>query len=576
MKEHEVPTHVQAEDRVLLWFTFPQVVAVTAVCALSYGVYRYVPGPAEARLVLAVLIALAGIAMIVAKVGGRRLPLVAADLLRYRLSARLHAGTVCQLVRSEPSVRTRAPEAGLGALRLITDHVMRLLSGVRLAVRRARRRLRRKKRRVETERQNGRVPFGPWGRLGKRRRATPETERVSDNADAGRGSRREKPLKGLLAAVVFVAITTATAVPGAALADKYWQDEIGFELQEPVTGRRVYVETLTVSGERAVVTIRAATDIDIRIRAFGGPGGDTPMFWGMAALAQGERIDYSLPLDGPEPSFTFAWKDSARQAGAIVVDHERIPYPLPEAEGDLCDVRLVSLGWAPGAVSGVVESECVSRVVHPVDLQIVAGHEGVAETALMDAEVTTVTGTITAVTGANEASVPLVPNGQTHFRVSVPTGVALHPIAVGIELEASLRIAMPPLVRLTHHPERTERLTEAVSLYRPGTSESVSETVSVANSDGTTTWYTISATVSVPGEWVEREVTFTTVHTERIEAEVTAREPVGGTRRESLSMESGVGSDAPFRLLFLPEPAPAEHLGEQEHLGSPQGWEPPK
>ena len=39
MREHEVPTHVQAEDRVLLGFTFPQVVAVTAVCALSR------PGP---------------------------------------------------------------------------------------------------------------------------------------------------------------------------------------------------------------------------------------------------------------------------------------------------------------------------------------------------------------------------------------------------------------------------------------------------------------------------------------------------------------------------------------------------
>ena len=32
MREHEVPTHVQAEDRVLLWLTFPQIVAVTAVC----------------------------------------------------------------------------------------------------------------------------------------------------------------------------------------------------------------------------------------------------------------------------------------------------------------------------------------------------------------------------------------------------------------------------------------------------------------------------------------------------------------------------------------------------------------
>ena len=38
MDEHEVPTHVQAEDRVLLWFTFPQLVALTAVAALAYGV----------------------------------------------------------------------------------------------------------------------------------------------------------------------------------------------------------------------------------------------------------------------------------------------------------------------------------------------------------------------------------------------------------------------------------------------------------------------------------------------------------------------------------------------------------
>ena len=35
MREHEVPTHVQAEDKVLLWFTFPQIVAVVAVCAVS-------------------------------------------------------------------------------------------------------------------------------------------------------------------------------------------------------------------------------------------------------------------------------------------------------------------------------------------------------------------------------------------------------------------------------------------------------------------------------------------------------------------------------------------------------------
>ena len=63
MREHEVPTHVQAEDKVLLGFTFPQVVAMTAVCALSYGAYRYAPvEPSEVRMAIAVLLGLAGLA----------------------------------------------------------------------------------------------------------------------------------------------------------------------------------------------------------------------------------------------------------------------------------------------------------------------------------------------------------------------------------------------------------------------------------------------------------------------------------------------------------------------------------
>ena len=37
---------------------------------------------------------------------------------------------------------------------------------------------------------------------------------------------------------------------------------------------------------------------------------------------------------------------------------------------------------------GVVESECVESIEHPVELQTVAGHESVTQTALMDADVT--------------------------------------------------------------------------------------------------------------------------------------------------------------------------------------------
>ena len=153
MREHEVPTHVQAEDRVLLGFTFPQVVAITAVCALSYGAYRYAPvGPSEVRMALAVLFGLVGVAMVVGKIGGRRLPLVAADLLKYRLGARRYAGQTAQLVRSEPPAPVQPVKTGPGPIRLM--------------VRKARRGLRRqrKKTRQSKERRNGRMRW-----FGKRR-----------------------------------------------------------------------------------------------------------------------------------------------------------------------------------------------------------------------------------------------------------------------------------------------------------------------------------------------------------------------------------------------------------------------
>ena len=103
MREHEVPTHVQAEDRVLLWLTFPQIVAVVAVCALAYGAYRYFPlGPAEFKLAVAVLLGVLGIAMTVGKVGGRGLPLVAADLLEVQPGGpALRRAAVSELLRSE-------------------------------------------------------------------------------------------------------------------------------------------------------------------------------------------------------------------------------------------------------------------------------------------------------------------------------------------------------------------------------------------------------------------------------------------------------------------------------------------
>ena len=186
MREHEVPTHVQAEDRVLLWLTFPQIVAMTAVCALSYGAYRYVPGPSEIRMALAFMFGLMGIVMIVGKIGGRRLPMVAADLLKYGMGARRYAGPVSQLVRSEPP----APmESGPGPLSLMAH--------------RAGKTLRKLRRRKKQKRNGERKPFRPHGWFGKRRMS-----RLAKKADGdGRppaGREEKKRRRGLRLSLIHI------------------------------------------------------------------------------------------------------------------------------------------------------------------------------------------------------------------------------------------------------------------------------------------------------------------------------------------------------------------------------------
>ena len=554
MREHEVPTHVQAEDRVLLWFTFPQIVALTAVCALSYGAYRYAPvGPSEVRMAIAVLFGLVGIAAVVGKIGGRRLPLVAADLLKYRLGARLYAGPPSQLMRSEPPAPVQPVRSGPGPLSLMAKRARKALRSIR-------------PKRKARERKGGRMPFRPHRWFGKPRRAEADKDGINGK---GKEKRRRRP-RGFLAVMAAVALTAAVStVPQTVLADDHepWRDEIDFEVTEPVEGRRLFVERLSVSGDRAAVTLRAATAIDLRVRAFGGPTGTWLRFWGSASLAEGESVDYSLPLHGPAPSFTFSWEDALGQAGAVTVEEARLPFPLPVVEGELCDLRMTSLGWTPGAVSGTVESECVTSIEHPVELQTVAGHESVTETALLDAQVTAVTGTVAAATGASHASVAFVAGGETRFRLDVPTGAAVHAVSVDVSLEASLRIPIPPLTMLTHHPERIEQVTRTVHLHRPGDSDSDSQTATAACEDGATATATATAYAHVPSATIFREVTVDVLHPEHVKAETVEREPITRTREECLSLASGVGSDDPFEALILPEPEPEEPPAEQTPSG---------
>ena len=564
MREHEVPTHVQAEDKVLLGFTFPQVVAVMAVFALSYGAYRYAPvGPSEVRMALAVLFGLVGVAMTVGKIGGRRLPLVAADLLKYRLGARRYAGPVAQLLRSEPPAPAQPVRSGPGPLSLMAKRVGRGLGRLR----------KNRKRRKGKERRNGRMRW-----FGKRRGKNGGNQQSRDHRAETLETRRRKPRMGWFPVVALAVLMAAVvAVPQSALADGHedggWSsDEIEFQPPEPVPGRRIFVEGLTVSGDRAAVTFRAATALDIRVRTYGGPEGSWLRFWGSASLDEGERIDYSLPLNGPKPSFTVSWEDTLGQAGALTVKHEQIPYPLPVVEGELCDLRMTSLGWTPGAVSGVITSECAAVVEERVELQMVAGHASVTETSLMDGQVTAVTGTVAAATGASHTSVAFVPNGETRFQLGVPVGAAIHTVTVDVSLEASLRIPIPPLTQLTHHPERVEQVTKTVHLHRPGDSDSDSETATATCEDGATASATATAYAYVPSATIAKQVTVDVLHKEHVRAEAVERSPIARTRDETLALASGIGGDDPFEVLALPEPEPEEPPAEQEPADGLRQW----
>ena len=581
MREHEVPTHVQAEDRVLLWFTFPQLVAMTMVAALAYGAYRYAPvGSTELRIGVAVVLGLMGMVMIVGKIGGRRLPLMAADLLKYRLGNRRYAGTPSQLVRPEPPKPVQATQ---GPITLLVKRARRI-----------------------AHRRNGRMPFCPLAWFGKGRKKDPALEerkktpsrkgrnwkksrgrrrgggnRSNRPALRGRKAKRNKDWRSFAAVLAVAVVAAAGAVPLSAMADDHHPEGLGFEIAEPVPGRRVFVEGLTVEGDRSMVTVRGAADVDLRVRAYGGAGGRVLVHREISDLGKGERKTYTLPLSGDAPSLTFSWRDRLGQTGAVSVKGGEIPYPLPTVEGELCDLKVASLGWSPGWVWGTVESECEDTASEVVSLPIVSGHESVTVDAATDAEITAIEGTVTTTAGGAVSVEKFVPDGFTRFRVPIFQGKALYRVSTEVQLDAALSVERPPMVSLDHHPERKEEFTQEVRLYRPGTSRTVSETVHVSHPDGTTTQQVISANLSIPGATVTRDATVTVTHEEHVRAEVTERDPMTTTRVEPLEMTSSIGVDDPFVALKIPEPEPEPEpatqtpgdLDELKKLFEILGWE---
>ena len=538
MREHEVPTHVQAEDKVLLWFTFPQIVAVVAVCAVSYGAYRYFPfGPMEFRLGIAIILGIAGIALTVGKVGGRGLPLVAADLLKFNLGARRYAGALTHLARSEAPPQ---PEAKSDPLRLLAKKAAGgFAKGVKAA------------------RKKGRPPFRPHSWFGKRRQP-----KGAENANGGKPPKHEpqgrKPWSRFLPVAAGLLALALVALPPTALADDPddedpgWRlDEIYFQTPDPVPGRRIFIEGLAVSGDTARVSLRAAHDLDLKVRVFGGRTGRTLKMGANAIVHSGERKTYNLTLDGPKPSFTFSWTDSLGFAGAVSLKSDQLPYPLPRYDGGLCDLELVSLEWTPGSISGVIASECITDTRQEVDLPAYGGHFSQTVPALLDASVTRIAGRVNIQAGAHQTTASFVPGSQTHFRLPVANKKAVHDLEITAELTATLNVPLPPMLQTTHHPARTDVYRRTVSL-------------------------------SCGKYSVSRTVTIRVYHPEHVRAVEVQRAPVTRARTETLPLAPaastaqlsplGMGVDNPFQYLFVPPPTPPPPPAEQTEEGDSSWW----
>ena len=546
MQAHEVPTHVQAEDRVLLWFTFPQIVALTAVAALAYGAYSLAPfGPSGVRLALAILIALTGVAAVAGKIGGRKLPLVAADLLRFWLGPRRYAGAPAELARSEPPPPPpKNPDP-------VTVLLQRSRKGLR-------------KLRKNRTRRTGRRPFRAHCRFGerfKRRQGGKCKGQRVDIRPLGRRGGYVLLAASVAVATVFGVMALSSQTASADGHDQWFGEEL--TIPEPVPGRRLFVERLEVTGEVATLTLRAATALDIQVRGYGGDDGETLVFRSASSLTTGERVSWDLPLSGEFPSVTVSWRDELGDAGALSLEGAQLPHPLPSVEGELCSLSVTSLSWTPGRIEGAVASTCASSVEERVDLPIASGHHEASVTTLIEAAVTDLSGTLTITLGTRSATVALVPNGSTPFTLPIGSGEAVHGVSIEVALEATTTSPLPALVELTHHPERTERLTETAAVTIPAFGDTVSETVSIPNEDGASTEHTVSASCYVPESTVRQDVVFTVIHPEHVRAAVVARAALVRARSESLALALSVASDDPYEPLVPPEPEEEPPLSTQ-------------
>ena len=393
MQAHDVPTHLQAEDRVLLGLTFPQIVAAMAVLGLAYGVWQRAAFLPEGhwRIAAAVTFAILGLAGIVVRPGGRALPALVLDLLRFALTPKRYGGGITGLLRppvEETPTKAQGQTKGKGKAKAKRNKKRRLRAG---------------------------LPFR------------------------------------LLSFTLAVSVVLASVAPSAVV----------MAAAPPEDAQRLFIESWTVRGNRAELSVRAATSLTVQVRAQTEDGLEA--FRARDVLYRGERQTYSVPLRESHRAIAISWNDALGNAGLRVLDRRSFPFPIPPLETKDCTVSVTEISWKEGQVAGRISGTCDSEAEEVVEAVVLTDPDdptkSVEQRLLLDATVEEVTGSLRLAASGPETNasrqMDFVRDGEMDFSIAVPLRSGIYDASLRADLVSTHVIPLPARVDLTHHEEGT-------------------------------------------------------------------------------------------------------------------------
>ena len=478
MRDHEVPTHVQTQDRVFLGLTFPQIGAIVGVLAFGYAIWRFLPIPSfSVRIGIAAVFVLIGAIGVVVSIKGRGLPLVVADLLKYHLGPRHFFGPLEDLVRSEP------PPAPPPKPNPVTN----LTARVKLPAA-----LRRQQQELQPFPDELAYPdMLNEDMLNEDMLNEPEDE-PPDQHDTGHSTRRGI-LALLLLALTFAALPYAVSADGPMHGESWQLGELNYIPTDPVPGRRLYLQGVSITPGFADATLRAATDLrmDAGAYAYDGEPVLTRVFAREASLAQDQTVTITgMPLDGPNPTLSFSWVDSQNNIGSVTLNPEDLPYPLPTLETRYCRFAVTSLSWKPGQIRGTVTPDC-PQSQHPSSVITHTGEQDQSlATVIVNYKVQDKQGMLGGILKVRTlpdtppAAFPLSTQRDTDFVVTVPRDMAVLPVELDFGVD-------PQLIAVSTHQMRNHE-------YVPEDVQNYNRTACAQNQNGDRVCRSFTFTVTRP------------------------------------------------------------------------------